>query len=163
MPAAISDERLRKILEAANSAPSAGNLQSYEIYLVTAKRLRDSVARAANEQLFVACAPVLLVFCTHAARSRERYGKRAERLYAPQDATIACAFAMLAATAQGLGSVWVGAFDPKEVRRLIGAPPGVVPVAIMPVGHAGAHPDAPERRPLEDLVHRTDSRKISGG
>ena len=49
------------------------------------------------------------------------------------------------------------------MRRLIGAPPGVVPVAILPVGHAASHPEAPERRPLEDLVHRTDSHKGLGG
>jgi nitroreductase len=82
----------------------------------------------------------------------ERYGKRAEKLYSVQDATIACTFAMLAATAMGLGSVWVGAFEPDEIRRIIGAPAKVCPVAILPIGYAAERPDPPERRPLEDLV-----------
>ena len=153
LPATIAEDELRRILEAANAAPSAGNLQSYEIYVVKEKRRRESLARAAHEQLFVACAPVSLVFCTHAARSEERYGKRAERLYAVQDATIACTFAMLAATAQGLATVWVGAFEAEDVRRVIGAPPGIVPVAILPVGRAADVPEAPARRGLEELVH----------
>jgi nitroreductase len=154
MPGPIAEDELRQVLEAANAAPSAGNLQSYEIYVITNKRLREALGRAAHEQLFVSCAPVSLVFCTYAARSVERYGKRAERLYALQDATIACTFAMLAATAIGLASVWVGAFEPEEIRRLIGAPPGTIPVAILPMGHPAARPEAPGRRDLEDLVHR---------
>lgn len=153
LPAPIGEDELKRILEAANSAPSAGNLQSYEIYVVMEKRRRESLARAAHEQLFIAGAPVSLVFCTHAALAQERYGKRAERLYSIQDATIACAFAMLAATAQGLGSVWIGAFEPEDVRKVIGAPPGIVPVAILPVGRAVDTPEAPERRGVEDLTH----------
>jgi nitroreductase len=93
------------------------------------------------------------VFCTNAARSADRYGKRAEHLYAVQDATIACTFAMLAATAQGLATVWVGAFDPDAVSKVVGAPPGIAPVAILPIGRAGETPEAPGRRGLEDLVH----------
>jgi nitroreductase len=153
LPAPIGEEELRRILEAADAAPSAGNLQSYEIYVVTEKRRRESLARAAREQLFVAGAPVSLVFCTNVARSEERYGKRAERLYAVQDATIACTFAMLAATAQGLATVWVGSFETEEVRKIIGAPAGIVPVAILPIGRAGEMPEAPGRRGVEDLAH----------
>jgi nitroreductase len=153
LPAPIGEDELRRILEAANAAPSAGNLQSYEIYVVMEKRRRESLARAAHEQLFVAGAPVSLVFCTHVARSAERYGKRAERLYAVQDATIACAFAMLAATAQGLATVWVGSFETEDVRKIIRAPPGIVPVAILPVGRPAEAPEAPGRRGVEEVVH----------
>jgi nitroreductase len=60
---------------------------------------------------------------------------------------------MLAATAQGLATVWVGAFDDDEVRRILGAPRGIRPVAILPVGYAAEKPEAPERRSLDDLVH----------
>jgi nitroreductase len=60
---------------------------------------------------------------------------------------------MLAATAQGLATVWVGAFEPEDVRRVIGAPPGIVPVAILPVGRAADVPEAPARRALDELVH----------
>ncbi|MGB9454500.1 MAG: nitroreductase family protein [Bryobacteraceae bacterium] len=149
----VEKEKLQRILEAANAAPSAGNLQAYEIYAVLNDRRRLTLALAARDQLFVASAPVALVFCAHPALSVERYGKRAERLYSLQDATIACTSAMLAATAQGLATVWVGAFDDDEVRRILGAPRGIMPVAILPVGYAAEKPKAPERRSLDDLVH----------
>jgi len=150
----VAADTLRTILEAANAAPSAGNLQSYEIYVVTTDLTRVALAHAADDQFFVAGAPAALVFCTHAARVAEQYAERGEQLYTVQDATIACAFAMLAAAALGLASVWVGAFRPGEVRRIVGAPPGIEPVAILPIGYAAEEPISPGRRPLDDLVHR---------
>lgn len=152
-PAPIEPEKLHAILEAANRAPSAGNLQAYEIYLVRDAAVRRLLARAALDQFFLAQAPVVLVFCTHARRSAERYGRRGAELYALQDATVACTFAMLAAAAQGLGTVWVGAFDEEAVRRAIGAPEAHRPVAILPVGYPAEQPQATPRRSLSELVH----------
>jgi nitroreductase len=156
LPRAVPAEALQLILETANLAPSAGNLQSYEIFVVTNKRKREDLARAAHEQIFIAGAPVALVFARHPALSAERYGKRAESLYSIQDATIACAFAQLAAAAQGLGSCWIGAFAPEAVRKIVGAPRGVTPVAMLPIGYASGRPGVQERRALEDLVRRVE-------
>jgi len=149
----IAPDQLQAILEAANRAPSAGNLQAYEIYAVTSSSHRLALAQAALEQEFLAQAPVNLVFCAHPQRSAMRYGGRGARLYALQDATIACTFAMLAATSLGLGSVWVGAFDETAVRRIIGASPDLVPIAILAIGHAAEKPTPTPRRQLSDLVH----------
>jgi nitroreductase len=60
---------------------------------------------------------------------------------------------MLAASALGLGSVWVGAFRDEEVRRILGAPPHERPVALLPLGVAAEAPERAPRRPLADLVH----------
>ncbi len=152
-PRPIEDEKLNRILQTANAAPSAGNLQSYEIYLATNIKHRTALALAAHSQGFVLVAPVVLVFCAHPDRAAERYGERGVRLYSVQDATISCAFAMLAATAQGLATVWVGAFDESAVRQVIGAPGEIIPVAMLPIGYPAAEPELRYRRPLEDLVH----------
>ena len=122
--------------------------------MVTQDRDRSALARAALEQWFVAGAPVVLVFCAHPSRAARRYPQRGVHLYAIQDATIACAFAMLAATALGLATVWVGAFDDESVRRAIRAPPEAVPVALLPVGYAAEEPETTTRRRLSDLVHQ---------
>lgn len=150
----IEPEKLDRILETARRAPSAGNLQSYEIYLVNQVRKRSALAQAANAQGFILVAPVSLVFCANPALAIERYGQRGRRLFSVQDATIACSFAMLAATAVGLASVWVGAFDDDAVRRVIGAPEDILPVAILPIGYAAGEPERKERRALGELVHR---------
>jgi nitroreductase len=150
---AVEAEKLQQILETANLAPSAGNLQAYEIYVVTDAKKRDSLSCAALAQDYIAKAPVALVFCTHPERTEGRYTERGVRLYTVQDATIACSFAMLAATNLGLGCVWVGTFDEKVVRMIIGAPEGQVPVVILPIGYPGEFPEQHPRRPLEQLAH----------
>jgi nitroreductase len=154
--AVVEADKVRRILEAANLAPSAGNLQAYEIYVVTQPSRRAELAKAALHQDFIAGAPLVFVFCAHPARSEKKYGDRGVRLYAVQDATIACCFAMLAATALGLASVWVGAFKDEEVRSALGASEGIVPVAMLPAGYAAEQPAPTSRRNLNQLVHRVD-------
>jgi nitroreductase len=149
----VEDEKLQQILELANLAPSAGNLQAYEIYVVTDAKKRDGLSCAALAQEYVAVAPVALVFCTHPELTEGRYTERGTRLYTVQDATIACSFAMLAATNLGLGSVWVGTFDEKVVRLIIGAPDSQVPVVILAIGYAAEFPEQHPRRPLDQITH----------
>lgn len=149
----IEQEKLQAILETANRAPSAGNLQAYEVYAVTNRSRLVALARAAFDQQFIAQAPVSLVFCAHPARSARKYGQRGTSLYCVQDATIACAYAQLAATALGLGSVWVGAFDESKVREAIDVSKELLPVAVLPIGYAGEKPEVTSRRSLATIVH----------
>jgi nitroreductase len=155
-PSPVEEEKLGAILEAAGSAPSAGNLQAYEIYQVKADHLKRALARAALDQHFMAQAPVALVFCAHPARSERRYKERGARLYSVQDATIACTYAMLAATALGLATVWIGAFQDAAVRGAIGLPEDILPVAILPIGYPAEKPEPTSRRALDELVHRVE-------
>jgi len=148
----IEESKIKQILDAANSAPSAKNLQSYEIFLVQDESKKRELASASLAQSFVAEAPIVLVFCTSPERSGKT--KRGKELYSIQDATIAAAYTQLAATALGLASVWVGAFDDKEVLKVLGNPEGLMPIAIIPIGQAAEEPEATSRRKLDDLVHK---------
>jgi nitroreductase len=148
----IPVELIRKILEAAVSAPSAGNLQSYRIHAVYSKEAKESIA-IGSDQDFIANAPVVFVFCADIERSEDEYGERGAELFAVQDATIACVYAQLAAADEGLGSVWVGAFDPLEVARIVGAVAFEIPVAMLVVGYPNAKPEATSRRPLREMVN----------
>jgi nitroreductase len=149
----VEEEKLQKILETANKAPSAGNLQAYEIFVVRNPEHRQALVKASWDQDFLAEAPVVLIFCAHAARSAERYNERGIELYCIQDATIACAFAMLAAKAQGLDTVWVGAFNEAAVSEIAHIPSGLRPVVMLPIGYAGKVPSVRPRRALRELVH----------
>lgn len=151
-PRGIEKEKLQGILACANAAPSAGNLQAYEIVVVTDDKVRQALARAALDQEFIAQAPVVVVFFQHPRRSAIKYGRRGVELYALQDATIACAYAQLAATALGLATCWVGAFDEEPICRLLKAPPGVRPVALLPIGYPAEEPSLTGRRPLHEVV-----------
>ena len=153
----IGEDKLKQILEAVNSAPSAGNLQSYEIFLVKSESDKRAVAEATAVgasaiQAFITGASIILVFCTNLKRS-ERYGDRGRSLYSIQDATIAAAYSQLAATALGLASVWIGRFDEGKVLKVLKDPKEMQPVAIIPMGYPAENPAARPRRKLDDIVH----------
>ena len=152
-PEAVPEETLVRILETLNLAPSAGNLQSYEIYLVRDPERKAALVTAARGQEFLLQAPIVLVFCANGRRAEERYAMRGTDLYAVQDASIACTFAMLAVTTLGLASTWVGSFSEAQVSHLLGLPEDQRPVALLPMGYAAETPAARKRRPLGDLIH----------
>lgn len=152
----IEDEKIKKIFDAINKAPSAGNLQAYQVYSVTDEKLKKELVKAALNQEFIAQAPIVLVFCAVAQRSK-KYGKRGETLYCIQDATIAVAYAQLAATALGLATCWVGAFDEGEVSEILKLPVGHRPIAILPIGYADESPQPTSRREISDLIKPINS------
>lgn len=149
---ALEPKKVRAIVDAALSAPSAGNLQSYKVRVIRSQEAKDALVGAAMYQEFVAKAPLVLVFCADLKRAESKYGQRGFELYAQQDATIACAYAQLAATEEGLGSVWVGGFEPLEVSRIIQAEAYEVPVAILVAGYTAEKPEATGRRPASQMV-----------
>jgi nitroreductase len=148
----VSDDELSRVLDAMNLAPSAGDLQSYEVVVVRDPERRRRLARAAHDQEYVGAAPVVLAFFMNPARSREKYGDRGASLFACQDATIAAAHAQLAAGALGLATLWVGAFDDAAVLAAVDAPAGLRPSSLLVIGHAAEAPAPTPRRRLSDLV-----------
>lgn len=148
----IEDGKLTNVLKAAMSAPSAGNLQSYQVYVVRSQGARESLVPAMDYQESVSRAPVLLVFCADPRRSESKYGQRGFELFAAQDATIAAAYSQLAAAAEGLSSVWIGDFDPLEVSRVLSVMAYEVPVAIVAVGYPAEIPGQMPRRPPKEML-----------
>jgi nitroreductase len=149
---AVEAEKLHAILEIACAAPSAGDLQAYRVVAVTDAAVRRALSHAALDQAFVAEAPVCLVFCAEAERSAARYGERGRALYAVQDATIAAAYAQLAAVAAGMACAWVGSFDDTAVREVLQLDRRYTPIALITVGYAAEIPELTPRRPLPDVV-----------
>ena len=147
----VEPSKLQTILEVVNSAPSAGNLQAYNVFVVREKKKKELLARAALHQEFVAEAPVVLVFCSNPKESSRRYGRRGEKLYSLQDATIAACFAHLACVDLGLSSCWVGAFDDEQVKEILELKE-LIPVCILPVGYAAEEPFPTPRKKLSQLV-----------
>ena len=147
----VDPEVLSRNLQLASRAPSAGNLQAYRIDVVRSARERRALSVAAGGQEFLAEAPIDLVFFADPERSATSYGSRGASLYAIQDATIVATFAVLAATNEGLGTAWVGAFDERTVQTICGENK-LRPVAIVPVGHGAETPNATDRRPFSETV-----------
>jgi nitroreductase len=151
---AIEPAKLEAILTAIRLAPSAGNLQAYQVLMIEKEATKAALASAAFSQSFVAEAPVVLVFCANSERSAGKYGRRGADLYCIQDTTIAASYAQLAVTASGLASCWVGAFDEGRAAELLGLPARLRPIVILPIGYAAESPGRSPRRSLQELVHR---------
>jgi len=150
----VGDDAIHTLLNAIRTAPTAGNLQAYKIYLTESPEKIKLLAKAALGQKCVKKAQAVLVFCADPARSEKEYGQRGQELYCIQDATIAATIAHLAATALGLGSVLVGAFDEDKAAEVVGAPSSQRPILMLPLGHPAEQPARTDRRPLDDLVAR---------
>jgi nitroreductase len=149
----MPDESIKKILSASTTAASAGNLQSYQIFVITKKDLKKRLVSAAHDQSFIEDASAVFVFCADPKSAAKEYGKRGEELYALQDATIACTYAQLAAHSLGLGSVWVGSFDEESVSQILDIPSSLRPIALLVVGFTAEKPEITPRKPLSEITH----------
>ncbi|MHA2500391.1 MAG: nitroreductase family protein [Candidatus Hodarchaeales archaeon] len=152
----IPKEDVEKLLEAARWAPSAGNRQPVEIIIIESPSQKEQLAEAALQQRFIEAAPVVFAFCADLDRSSARYGTRGSSLYAIQDAAAATQNVLLTATALGLGTCWIGAFDEKRAAKVLKLPSHVRPLAIVPIGKPDRGSTAPPRRDIDDFTHHEE-------
>ena len=152
-PETVPEERIRWLLSCASTAPTAGNLEAWDVVAAADPEVRQALSEAALSQPHIAEAPLVLVVCANYVRSMSRYGERGI-LYALEDATIACTYLMLAAHAAGLSSCWTGAFREEEVRGILDLPAHVRPVALLAVGRGRMPSERTGRMPAEDHLHR---------
>lgn len=148
----VEKQLIKELLDAAQMAPSAGNLQARDFVVVTNKISKHKLASAALDQSFVEVAPYVIVAVANIERSSRIYRSRGE-FYAIQDTTAGIMNLLLAAHSKGLGTCWVGAFDDNAVGEILGLPYGTRPVAIIPVGYSEAEPKAPQRLGFDRIVH----------
>ncbi len=141
-----------RLIDAARWAPSAGNVQPWQFYVIYNEHKKTELAAAAFGQVFVREAPVVIVVCIRPEMSGARYRERGRNLYAIQDSAAAVQNILLAACGYGLGTCWVGAFDETLVIDALELPGGVWPVALIPVGYAAEDNRPPSRRPVEEIV-----------
>ena len=131
----VDDKLIGVMLWAAAQAPSAGNLQEWRFIVVKDKKTKEMLYKAALEQEHVKQAPVLIVVAADLEVQILRYGKRGELVYALEDCAAAIENMLLVATALGLGTCWVGAFDEEDVKNILRLPDFLRPIAIITVGY----------------------------
>lgn len=147
----VPDALLRELVELANWAPSAGNLQARDLVVVRDTKTREALARAADQNE-LAQAPVVVAVCTNASRI-SKYGERGRELFSIQDAAAATENLLLAAHERGLGAVWMGSFEEDVVRRILGIPQHARPVTLVALGWPAENPPPPQRLPLDEVLH----------
>lgn len=138
-PAEVAENFIRETVELAKLAPSAGNLQSYKVYIT-------------KEQVCHVAAPISFVICADPERSASRYGDQGKNLYAIQDATIFGAYLQLAIVDAGLATAWVGSFREGKIKRQLKIPDNLKPVAIITMGYPIGEKFGRRRRSFEEIV-----------
>jgi nitroreductase len=122
----VPPETLEKLLEAARLSPSAKNIQPWHFIVVTDPKKRKALAKGLYAK-FLKDVPAVIVLCGDQKASPDWY---------VVDVALAGENMVLAATAEGLGTCWVGSFDENEVKALLKVPEEMRVVALLAVGYA---------------------------
>lgn len=144
----IEDEKLDRILEAARLAPTAANRQPYRLLLIPTAGRETELRKIYDKPWFVQ-AP--LVICACGVPEESWVGEDGED-YLLVDVAIVMDHLILAATAEGLGTCWIGAFDKLAARELLGIPENIKPVVFTPLGYPDDLGRTKERRPRQELI-----------
>lgn len=146
----VSKTMLNEILEAGCLAPTACNLQPFRFIVVQKKENLAALAACYPGDWFKESTLVIAV-CTQPEKGWKR-SKYDGRSYTDVDAAIAADHMTLAATDLGLGSCWIGAFDPEAARKTLGVPSTSEPLILLAFGHPNETGRPKVRKELKDLV-----------
>ena len=148
----VEQEKLDAILEAARAAPTAKNLQPFQIYVLKSD---EAIAKINSLSRCAYGAPVVFLVCFDKAKAWVNPFDAGDNS-GVMDASIVGTHMMLEAASQGLGSCWVKFFDPKAVAAAFGIPENLTPSFLLDVGYPanGAAPNKMhfERREAKDFA-----------
>ena len=134
----VEEEKLAAVLEAARLAPTACNRQAFRLYRLYGRA-------------WLAQAPLLIGIAGEPGRT---WVRRDGRNYVDVDCAIVMDHLILQAADLGLGTCWIGAFDPAAARHLLELPPDWEPIAFTPLGYPADKIRPKTRKPLEEIVVR---------
>jgi nitroreductase len=146
----VEEWKLEMIFAAADTAPTAGGFQGFEIYHIKNQGIKNKLVEAANNQPYVN-APVVLVFCMNPKRIKLNFPPETIRKFSQQDATLAAAYSQLAAHALGLSSIWIGMLDENKIRQVLSTE--LSPSSILCAGYPVKMLVPKPKRNLKDLIH----------
>lgn len=161
----IPDDIINKILDAAVSAPTGGNIQPISIIVVRGPEAREKLDEILGNQPWVKRAPVSLIFCVDFYRVKkwsstfgtDFSGEKAiwHFLIAYADVMCAAQSALVLAESWGLGSVYVGAILSKmdKARDFFDIPEYVLPVMILSIGYPKTIPKNIPKLERDIMVH----------
>lgn len=148
-PDPVEEDKLLQVLEAARWAPTGGNRQQFQLVVIHTKGREEEVSRIYGREWFVQ-APIVICACTTSVGPRPgRPG------YSGVNIGIVMDHLILAATELGLGTCWIGAFDQGKVKDILGIPPEIRVVQLMPVGYPRDPARVTKARlPMDTIVRR---------
>lgn len=126
----VEKEKLEQVLEAGRVAPTAVNYQPQRILVIESNEALDKLKECTSYHFN---APMALLICYDKTASWKRPYDQEDM--GTVDASIITTQMMLQAADLGLGTTWVGHFDPEAIRKAFDIPNDLVPVALLPIGY----------------------------
>ncbi|HEK85811.1 MAG TPA: nitroreductase [Candidatus Aminicenantes bacterium] len=147
-PDPVSEDKLNRILEAARLAPTADNRQAFKLIVTRTRGREEELRRLYHREWFIQAPIIIGIVTVPQAAWVRRDGKN----YAEVDAAIVMDHLILAAANEGLGTCWIGAFNPEAAREIFSLPANIEPVAFTPLGYPADSPQPKKRKKLEELI-----------
>ena len=144
----IEEEKLLAVLEAARMAPTAHNNQPFRLVVIHTEGREEELSQIYGQPWFT---QPPIVICIVGVPS-EGWVRHDGKNYYEVDVAIAMDHLILAAHNLGLGTCWIGEFNPEAARELLNLPDDVVPVAFTPLGYPDKEPREKVRKSLDELV-----------
>ncbi len=127
----VSDELIKELLEAAMSAPSAGNEQPWHFVIINDRNLLGEITRFHPYSGMLRKAQVAILVCVDLDSGNEGF--------LVQDGSAATENLLIAAHAKGLGAVWLGIYPLKEriagMLKLLDLPERILPLSLISMGY----------------------------
>mgnify|MGYP001602823957 CR=1 FL=1 len=146
----VNYDIVMKAIEAANLAPSPGNLPILKFIIVEDREKIIKIAQAC-QQPFVGTSPILVVVCSEKANTEKMYDERAEK-YIKQHAGAAIENFLLKITDMKLASCWIGAFSDVSVKNILKIPNEIDIEAILPIAYK-AKTDETTQKPKPEIIN----------
>ncbi|HUL22014.1 MAG TPA: nitroreductase family protein [Thermodesulfobacteriota bacterium] len=128
----ISDQRIKELLEAAMSAPSAGNEQPWHFVIINDRNILGEITRFHPYSGMLKKARVAILVCVDLDSGKEGF--------LVQDGSAATENLLIAAHAKGLGAVWLGIYPLKEritgMVKLLDLPERILPLSLISIGYS---------------------------
>lgn len=147
-PREVEENKLSRVLDAGRLSPSASNRQERRFVVVSDAGKRKALSEAANNQSFVAEAPLVIAACS----VETEYVMKCGQMAYPIDTAIAVDHMTLQAVEEGLGTCWIGAFDEKKAKEILNIPDNVRIVQLLTLGYPSALPRPTPRKSLDEIV-----------
>jgi nitroreductase len=142
----IKDEHLKRIIQAARLAPTAANKQPYKLVIIKNPKEKLNFVK----QECVHQAPVVIAIFVDEDLAWIR--KFDQKNFAWVDGSIVFEHVILAATAEGLSTVWIANTDPLAMEKACNLPSDFRFLALTPLGYAAEKPKAISRKTENELV-----------
>ncbi len=149
-PDTVEEAKLQAVLEAGLLAPTAVNFQPFRIIVAATEGRKAELRRVYDKSWFVA-PPLVLAVCSVPG---EAWSRRDGKSYADVDAAIVFDHMILAAASLGLGTCWIGNFDPIAAREVFKLEPGWEALALTPLGYPAESPAPRPRKSFSERVIR---------